>query len=146
MKKLLTFKLFESMTILELEEKNRVGYIEYRNDEGKPVIETFKSVREFQDFKKSMKDSIITSYINIDKNLKGALSDPKWESHNIGDLYEMDGNKKVHWKIAYYPIFENGKTGEQYAEPRALVETPMHNGEDGTDFREIPLRYLEKVK
>jgi hypothetical protein len=46
------------------------------------------------------------------------------------------------WKIAYYPIFENGKTGEVYNEPRALIERPIPGG---TDFREVPLRYLQNV-
>lgn len=71
--------------------------------------------------------------------LQQALSDPKWIEHKIGDHYRMDG--KDGWKIAYYPIFENGKTRERYAEPRALVEKPMTGG---TDFREVPLRYLTK--
>ena len=52
----------------------------------------------------------------------------------------MDG-KPAEWKIAYYPIFENGKTGEKYEEPRALIERPMN---EGIDFREIPLRYLTR--
>lgn len=52
--------------------------------------------------------------------------------------YTMDGKPNL-WKIAYHPINECGKTGEVYEEPRALVESPI---EGGTDFREIPLRYL----
>jgi len=52
----------------------------------------------------------------------------------------MDG-KPDKWKIAYYPILEDGKTNEKYNEPRALVEKPIVGG---TDFREIPLRYLTK--
>jgi len=72
-------------------------------------------------------------------NLKQALNHLLWLSHQIGDTYTMD-NKPTLWKIAYYPIFENGKTGEIYKEPRALIETPIPNG---TDFREIPLRYLK---
>lgn len=54
----------------------------------------------------------------------------------------MDG-KPDKWKIAYYPILEDGKTGEKYNESRALVEKPIV-GE--IDFREIPLRYLTKWK
>lgn len=74
-------------------------------------------------------------------DLQKALADPKWISHKVGDIYTMDG-KPDHWKIAYYPIFEDGKTREVYNEPRALVEKPIKGG---IDLREIPLRYLEKV-
>jgi hypothetical protein len=69
-----------------------------------------------------------------------ALSNPLWVEHKIGDTYIMDGKPEL-WKIAYYPIFEDGKTNEPYNEPRALIERPMING---IDFREIPLRYLSK--
>ena len=62
------------------------------------------------------------------------------DNHNIGDLYTMDGKPDT-WKIAYYPLNECGKTGEVYNEPRALIEKPIKGG---TDFREIPLRYLDK--
>lgn len=71
-------------------------------------------------------------------NLQKALNDQLWKSHKIGNTYSMDG-KPDGWKIAYYPIFEDGKTGEIYDEPRALIEKPIQGG---TDFREIPLRYL----
>jgi len=74
------------------------------------------------------------------KELKFALQNPLWLIHRIGDKYTMD-NKPDIWKIAYYPIFEDGKTGKIYSEPRALIEKPIPNG---TDFREIPLRYLNK--
>jgi len=74
--------------------------------------------------------------------LQAALSHPLWQSHSIGDTYTMDG-KPTLWKIAYYPIFEDGKTGEVYNEPRALIERPIPGG---TDFREMPLRYLMPVK
>ena len=73
-------------------------------------------------------------------NLKQALSNPIWVNHKIGNTYSMDGVKS--WKIAYYPIFENGKTGEKYTEPRALIERPIPGG---IDFREVPLRYLSYV-
>jgi len=62
------------------------------------------------------------------------------KEHEIGDEYQMDG-KPDKWKISYYPIFEDGKNGDKYKEPRALVEKPIKGG---TDFREIPLRYLTK--
>lgn len=71
--------------------------------------------------------------------LQSALANPLWKSHQIGDVYTMD-EKPDHWQIAYYPIFENGETGEKYIEPRALIEKPM---EEGIDFREMPLRYLK---
>ncbi len=72
--------------------------------------------------------------------LQEALSNNIWQEHSIGNTYNMDG-KPDQWKIAYYPIFEDGKNGEQYVEPRALVEKPITGG---TDFREVPLRYLTK--
>jgi len=75
------------------------------------------------------------------------FNDPLWLSHKIGDVYTMDG-KPEEWKIAYYAIIHDGrvpyigKETERYNEPRALVERPMQGG--GTDFREIPLRYLTR--
>lgn len=75
-------------------------------------------------------------------NLPQTLNDPKWINHKIGDTYKMDG--KGEWKITYYPLLECGKTGDIYEEPRALIEQEaIWNGEEGTDFREVPLRYLE---
>lgn len=82
------------------------------------------------------------------EKLKKSLSDEKWVNHIIGNTYQMDG-KKDEWKIVYYPIFEDAKTGEQYDEPRALIEKPLIGklGEKiGTDFREVPLRYLIPFK
>lgn len=77
-----------------------------------------------------------------------ALQNNIWVNHKIGDCYTMDGKSPV-WKIAYYPILEDGKTNEVYVEPRGLVETPIYGKLDekiGTDFREVPLRYLTKIK
>jgi len=76
-------------------------------------------------------------------DLESALNDLEKKGHKKGDTYKMDG--KGEWKIAYYPLFECGKTGEVYEEPRALIEQPSNwNGVKGTDFREVPLRYLER--
>jgi len=84
-------------------------------------------------------------------DLKEILQDPIWMNHKIGDTYSMvnvggKSDGKV-WKIAYYPLFGTYK-GEgdntkwvEFDEPRALVETPL---DKGTDFREVPLRYLSK--
>ena len=83
----------------------------------------------------------------MENRLKDALSECIWVEHGIGDTYNMD-NKPDKWKIAYYPIFECGKTNEVYDEPRALVEKPIFGKLDekiGTDFREVPLRYLTKI-
>jgi hypothetical protein len=74
------------------------------------------------------------------KKLAEALAHPLWQSHQLSSTYSMD-NKPDIWKIAYYPIFSDGKTGQQYSEPRALIERPMIGG---TDFREVPLRYLKR--
>ena len=80
-------------------------------------------------------------------DLKKALSNELWQNHKLGDTYTMDGKPDL-WKIAYYPIFEDGKNGEVYDEPRALVEKPIRGGKFdeiiGTDFREVPMRYLTK--
>lgn len=74
-------------------------------------------------------------------DLQKALANPLWLNHKIGDTYKMDGEGE--WKIAYYPIFECGRTGEVYNEPRALVERKATwKGVEGTDFREIPLIFL----
>lgn len=73
-----------------------------------------------------------------------ALKESIWINHQIEYTYTMD-NKPDLWKIAYYPIFEDGKTNELYVEPRALVEKHILGKFDeiiGTDFREVPLRYL----
>ena len=83
----------------------------------------------------------------MNQDLKNALLHPVWVNHKIKDVYKMDGSNEV-WKIAYYPIFEDGKTNEVYNEPRALVECPIKDNlgkRIGTDFREIPLRYLSKL-
>lgn len=72
------------------------------------------------------------------EKLQIALTDKTWQEHRLGNEYQMDGNADK-WKIAYYPIFKNGKTGATYEEPRALVEKPIAGG---IDFREVPLRYL----
>lgn len=74
-------------------------------------------------------------------NPKISVPDLLWITHKIGDTYTMDG-KPDKWKIAYYAIHECGKTGKVYDEPRALVEKPIPGG---TDFREIPLRYLTRT-
>ena len=80
--------------------------------------------------------------------LQKALLNEIWISHKIGSEYQMDG-KKDKWKIAYYPIFEDGKTNEIYDEPRALVDKDILGKFDekiGVDFREVPLRYLTEIK
>lgn len=77
--------------------------------------------------------------------LEKALSSPLWKSHRIGNVYSMinrDGSKSDGWKIAYYPLFGTYKNEKwiEFNEPRALIERPIKGG---TDFREMPLRYLK---
>jgi hypothetical protein len=82
----------------------------------------------------------------VETKLQRALADKIWQEHKLGYEYQMDG-KPDKWNISYYPIFEDGKTNEAYDEQRVLVEKPMFGklGEKiGTDFREVPLRYLTK--
>ena len=73
-------------------------------------------------------------------NLKKALSHQIWKDHKIGKIYFMDG-KKDQWVIAYYPIFQDGKTQEYYDEPRALVQ---NIDKKGFWHKEVPLRYLKQ--
>lgn len=84
----------------------------------------------------------------MQNKLQKALAADIWVNHKIGTEYQMDG-KPDKWKIAYYPIFADGKTNEVYDEPRALVEKPILGKFDepiGTDFREVPLRYLTIIQ
>jgi len=84
-------------------------------------------------------------------DLEEALNNQLWKKHKLGDTYSMlnrDGSESGTWKIAYYPLFGTYKgEGEDknwidFKEPRALIEQPI---EDGIDFREVPLRYLNKI-
>lgn len=70
------------------------------------------------------------------------MQEDQFQKRKLGDLFKVKGSGKQ-WKVAYYPINENGETNEDYPEPRALMETPI---EGGIDFREMPLRYVEIVK
>lgn len=101
---------------------------------------------DYRDFISSRELPVIKELQSLEMHSTKRLSDSLvagiWQNHKIGDAYTMDG-KPESWKIAYYPIFEDGKTGEQYEEPRALGEKPIVGG---TDFREVPLRYLSKKK
>lgn len=86
-------------------------------------------------------------------SLQLSLNDQLWLEHKIGNTYTMDGKPEL-WKIAYYPLFgswnnsvnKQGETIEEkwvdFIEPRALIEKPITGG---TDFREVPLRYLTKT-
>ena len=80
----------------------------------------------------------------MNADLDIALINPLWQNHEIGNKYILvnrNGSKDSGWKIAYYPLpgtYRNGKWIE-FDEPRALIERPM---EGGTDFREVPIRFL----
>lgn len=82
----------------------------------------------------------------MNKKLEEALSHPLWASHLPGDAYKMDG--KGDWELVYYPMMEDGKTQKPYNEPRALMrmERIFKNGKWGVDFREVPLRYIERIE
>lgn len=79
----------------------------------------------------------------MNKELEIALIHPLWLNHKSGSKYQMDDRPDI-WEIAYYPIFEDGKTGEKYNEPRALVENITKREKEGAVFwsKEVPLRYL----
>lgn len=61
-----------------------------------------------------------------------------WKTHQIGDKYDMRSRDEsvVVCKVAYYPL-------PNYSDLRALIEIKLENG---TDFREVPVHYLEKIK
>lgn len=89
-------------------------------------------------------------------NLEEALSDPIWKDHKVGDIYYLvhsNGKKEEGWKISYYPLSGtyqevNGKNEwVDFNEPRVLIERKTYfkaHKEWGIDFREIPIRFLEK--
>ena len=78
---------------------------------------------------------VLTTIAQTDSN-----ATVKRKAPSMATIYTMDGKPDL-WKIAYYPIFEDGKTNQPYNEARSLIEKPMKGG---TDFREVPLRYLSK--
>lgn len=61
-----------------------------------------------------------------------------WVEHKVGDEYRMVNRDKtsVICKVAYYPL-------PDFADLRALIEIKI---KDGTDFREVPVHYLERIK
>jgi len=72
-------------------------------------------------------------------NIEKALSNPIWLSHQPNkSIYTMDG-KPDRWVLIYYPLFECGKSGEKYEEPRALMQ---NIDKPGFWHKEVPLRYL----
>lgn len=97
-----------------------------------------------------------SSALGLESPLGSALAHPVWMAHRIGDTYCVKNAGKIGddgWKMAYYPIFlESG-------EPRALMEKAIYEEkvefiagkefckfkvEAGTDFREVPLRFVSK--
>lgn len=70
--------------------------------------------------------------------LQQALNDPIWITHKKENLYTMD-NKPDLWKLVYYPLFQDGFTGDEYDEPRALMQ---NIDKPGFWHKEVPLRYL----
>lgn len=79
--------------------------------------------------------------------LQSALQHPTWINHSINDTYLLINKGGIKdtgiWKISYYPLFGTYKENVwiEFNEPKALIEKPIFGG---TDFREVPLRYLEK--
>lgn len=76
----------------------------------------------------------------------------KVEEHKIGTEYFLvnrDGSRQGEWKIAYLPLSGSYKDGEwiDFKEPYALIEKPaIFEGGKGIDFREVPLRFLNKIE
>lgn len=78
----------------------------------------------------------------MNDELKISLEHPIWVNHirNVS-LYNMDG-KFERWRLVYYPIFSDGKTNEEYVEPRALMQNIEQKG---FWSKEVPLRYLNLI-
>jgi len=75
--------------------------------------------------------------------LMEAKRHPVWRAHRRNkSTYYMDG-KPDRWKLVYYPIFADGRTGEKYDEPRALMQNV---DKPGFWHKEVPLRYLKTKK
>ena len=81
----------------------------------------------------------------MEQSLQDALNHPLWLAHKPAHRYLMDG--KGSWQLYYYPIMGDGKTQEEYTEPRALMrsERRFKDGKFGTDLREVPLRYIDRI-
>ena len=79
----------------------------------------------------------------MNDKLKISLEHPVWVNHirNVS-LYNMD-DKSERWRLVYYPIFSDGKTNEEYSEPRALMQNIEKKG---FWSKEVPLRYIELIK
>jgi hypothetical protein len=79
----------------------------------------------------------------MNDKLKIALEHPIWINHirNVS-LYTMD-DKSERWRLVYYPIFSDGKTNEEYNEPRALMQNIEQKG---FWSKEVPLRYIQLIK
>ena len=70
-------------------------------------------------------------------NLQEALNTEFYKDHKIGDVYKMknrDGTYEL-CQLVYYPL-------ENYKDFTALVEI---NKGKYIDFREVPIRFLNKV-
>ena len=89
---------------------------------------------------------VILNFVNPKQmTLAQVLNNPLWKRHKIGNIYSMinrDGSESDGWKIAYYPLFGTYRNEQwiEFNEPRALIEHPIKNG---TDFREVALRFLK---
>ncbi len=78
--------------------------------------------------------------------LAEALNADLYKSHHPNvSKYTMDGKGKCEW--VYYSIMADCKTQKPYPEPRVLMmQHRMFNGEMGRDYREVPLRYIERIE
>ena len=82
----------------------------------------------FDEHKKDFNDNIKFDFAQYEKF---------WKEHQIGDEYKMVNRDKsyVICKVAYYPL-------PTYPDLRALIEIKI---EDGIDYREVPIHFLEKL-
>lgn len=87
----------------------------------------------------------------MQKKLAPALLDPLWGNHLIGDRYTVKNAGKIgdeEWLLAYYPLFgtyegpAEARRYVEFAEPRFLMEKRFAGG---TDFREVPGRFITKM-
>lgn len=106
------------------------------------------ALKTIQEYDSQIKNE---NQLPLSLRLKEALDNISYKEHKIGDVYSIKNvNGKIDegWKIAYYPLFgtykgeNNDKQWIDFEEPRALIEKKL---ETGSDFREMPLRYLTKI-
>lgn len=55
-----------------------------------------------------MRKEQLKTVLKMGNKLQKSLNNPIWTRHKLSNIYQLDDKPDL-WKIAYYPIFENGK-------------------------------------